>query len=94
MAIKRFFCNADNTITDAFKSNLSNRGTGSNMGASDILEVFSILAQESSSSLERARAILNFPVSTILSERNSGNIPVSGGVKFFLRVLTLKKKLY
>tara|TARA_B100000035_G_scaffold312534_1_gene324224 strand:+ start:4980 stop:6914 length:1935 start_codon:yes stop_codon:yes gene_type:complete len=86
MAIKRFFCNADNTITNAFKSNLQNRGTGSNMGASDILEVFSILGQESSSSLEQARALLNFPVSDILQERNLGNLPVSGNVKFFLRV--------
>ena len=94
MAIKRFFCNADNTITNAFKSNLQNRGTGSNMGASDILEVFSILGQSSTSSLEKARAILNFPVSEIVSERNAGNLPVSGNVKFFLRVslLDLKKR--
>ena len=42
MTIKRYFANADNTITNAFKSNLSVRGTGSNSGESDILEVFSI----------------------------------------------------
>ena len=43
MAIKRFTASADNTITNAFKSDLATRATGSNMGKSDILEVFSIL---------------------------------------------------
>ena len=42
MAIKKYIAEKDNTITNAFESNLSTRGTGSNMGASDILEVFSI----------------------------------------------------
>ena len=50
MAIKRYFATKDNTITNAFKSNLTTRGTGSNMGQADILEVFSILGQASSSS--------------------------------------------
>tara|TARA_A100001015_G_scaffold143291_1_gene158978 strand:+ start:3197 stop:4735 length:1539 start_codon:yes stop_codon:yes gene_type:complete len=86
MAIKRFFCNADNTITNAFKSNLITRGTGSNMGASDVLEVFSILGQASTSSVEKSRALLNFSVSDILTSRNNEEIPVSGNVKFFLRV--------
>lgn len=86
MAIKRFFCTADNTITNAFKSGLINRGTGSNMGASDVLEVFSILGQASTSSVEKSRAILNFSVSDILTKRNAGDIPLSGNVKFFLRV--------
>ena len=40
MTTKRYFANADNTITNAFKSNLSVRGTGSNSGESDILEVY------------------------------------------------------
>ena len=37
MAIKRFYAEQDNTITNAFKPNLTTRATGSNMGASDIL---------------------------------------------------------
>ena len=41
MAIKRYIASADNTITNAFRANLSTRGTGSNMGAADVLEVFS-----------------------------------------------------
>ena len=42
MAIKKYYATADNTISNAFDETLlsSNRATGSNMGASDILEVF------------------------------------------------------
>lgn len=86
MAIKRYLANADNTITDAYKMNLTTRGTGSNMGQSDILEVFSIYQQSSSDSVERARALVQFPVSTILTDRNAKDIPESGSVKFFLRI--------
>jgi hypothetical protein len=56
------------------------------MGESDILEVFSIFAQSSTSSVEKARALINFPVSKIDSDRTSGAIPESGSVKFFLKV--------
>ena len=40
MAIKRYVAESDNTITNAFEANLTTRGTGSNMGAADVLEVF------------------------------------------------------
>lgn len=33
MGIKRYFATQDNTISNAFKADLKNRGTGSNMGA-------------------------------------------------------------
>ena len=49
MAIKRYFASQDNTITNAFKANLRTRGTGSNMGASDILEAFVIHGQTTAS---------------------------------------------
>ena len=52
MTIKRYFATADNTITNAFKENLVTRGTGSNMGLADILEVFSIYGQATSASAE------------------------------------------
>ena len=39
MAIKRYTANKDNTITNAFSFNLTTRGTGSNMGSADILEI-------------------------------------------------------
>ena len=45
MGIKKYYATKDNTITNAFKANLTTRGTGSNMGASDILEAFVIHGQ-------------------------------------------------
>ena len=45
MAIKKYTATKDNTITNAFKQNLITRGTGSNMGASDVTEIFSIYGQ-------------------------------------------------
>ena len=42
MGIKRYTANADTTITNAYKANLQTRGTGSNMGLADSLEVFHI----------------------------------------------------
>ena len=86
MSIKRFFANADNTITNAFASNLTTRGTGSNMGASDILEVFSIYGQGSSTSVEKARALVQFDVSKIKAARDAGTIAQSGSVNFMLRL--------
>ena len=45
MGVKRYVASKDTTITNAYKSNLSTRGTGSNMGAADVLELFSIYGQ-------------------------------------------------
>ena len=92
MAIKRYTAIKDNTITNAYESNLTTRGTGSNMGLADSLEVFSIYAQESSTSNEQCKFIVQFPVTaddagtTIISDRNNNNIPASGSVNFYLRV--------
>jgi hypothetical protein len=90
MGIKRYVADADNTITDAFKENLSTRGEEANMGASDSMEVFSIWAQMSSSddgaSLEKSRALVQFPITDIIADRTSGDIPASGSVNFVLRV--------
>jgi hypothetical protein len=97
MAIKRYFAEKDNTITNAFEPNLVTRGTGSNMGLADSVEVFSIYAQASSSSLEAARTLVQFPVTsseypnitTILQDRNNGKIPASGSVNFYLRMFNV-----
>ena len=86
MSIRRFIANKDNTITNAFKANLTTRGTRGNMGASDILELFSIFAQASSSSLEQARTLVEFPVSQIHHSRLLGEIPSSGSVSFKLKL--------
>ncbi len=93
MAIKRYFATKDNTITNAFKSNLVTRGTGSNMGESDILEVFSIHGQASSSSglsSELSRVILEFDTADVALDRSSGALPESGSVSFFLKMFNAK----
>ena len=86
MGIKRYTANADTTITNAYKENLKTRATGSNMGLADSLEVFHIYGQESSSSAENSRVLINFPISDIVTERAAGEIPASGSVSWFLRV--------
>ena len=101
MAIKRYIANADNTITNAFNSNLTTRGTGSNMGESDILEVFSLYGQASGSSglsSELSRVLIKFPVADMSTDRTAGELPASGSVKWVLRMFnaphgqTLPKK--
>ncbi len=93
MSIKRFYAIKDNTITNAFNFSLRTRGTGSNMGASDILEVFSIYGQETTSSAELSRVLIQFPVtgaSSIATSRTDGDIPASGSVKFYLRMFNAR----
>ena len=97
MAIKRYTATKDNTITNAFKENLNIRGTGSNMGASDVLETFSIYGQSFSSSSagisktqELSRILVEFPVSDIIADRTAGLIPASGSVDFCLRMYNAK----
>jgi hypothetical protein len=81
MGIKRYFASKDNTITNAFKANLTTRGTGSNMGASDILEAFVIHGQTSASinadNAEQSRILLQFDLNDIESDITSGIIPSS-----------------
>jgi hypothetical protein len=86
MAIKRFFATKDNTITNAFKDGLTTRGTGSNMGAADIMEVFSIYGQAASNSSELSRALVEFDTTAVAAARTAGTIPASGSVDFYLRM--------
>ncbi len=96
MGIKRYTAINDNTITNAFESNLVTRGTGSNMGLADSLEVFSIYAQATSASSELSRMLLKFPVlssdatTTIQADRTAGTIPASGSIDFYLRCYNVK----
>jgi len=90
MAFKRYYATKDNTITNSFQQNLKVRGTGSNMGQSDILETFYIYAQASATSEEKARILLEFPVSNITSDRTNGSIPSSGSVSFYLKMTNAK----
>ncbi len=86
MGILRYTASLDNTITNGFEEDLSTRGTGSNMGASDILEVFSIYQQATSASVELSRILIQFPLAQITADRTSGALPTSG--------VTWKLKLY
>jgi hypothetical protein len=90
MAIKRYFSNADTTITNAFKSNLSVRGVSGNMGQSDILEVFSIYGQANPSSSELSRILVQFPINDIIVDRANALIPASGSISWFLKLYNAK----
>jgi hypothetical protein len=90
MAIKRYFSNADTTITNAFRSNLSVRGVSGNMGQSDILEVFSIYGQANPSSSELSRILVQFPINDIITDRANALIPASGSISWFLKLYNAK----
>ena len=86
MAIKFYSASADTTITNAFKPNLRTRGTGSNMGFADSLEVFSIYGQAHTGSDELSRILIKFPVTDISTDRTRTDIPASGSVDFYLKM--------
>ena len=84
--IRRYYAKKDNTISNAFLENLTTRATGSNMGASDILEVFSIYGQASSGSSELERVLIEFDTAQTETDRATGKIPASGSVSFYLKM--------
>ena len=90
MAIKRYFATKDNTITNSFKADLVTRGTGSNMGQADILEVFSIYGQATTSSIELERFIVQFNTTDINSDRDDGLLPASGSLKWYLKLFNAR----
>ena len=89
MAIKRYYLTKDNTISNAFKSNLSTRATGSNMGAADILETFVIHGQTSAAinatNAEQSRILIEFDMDTVLSDITDGIVP-SSSVDYVLKM--------
>ena len=99
MGIKRYTAIADTSITNAYKEDLANKAENSNMGQADSLEVFKIYGQESDTSLEEARILIQFPVSgttllsgsrTIEMDRAAGLIPAAGSVKFYLKMFDVE----
>ena len=86
MAIKRYRATKDTTIVNAYEPNWQTRGTGSNMGMADVMEVFSVYGRISSASQELSRVLVQFPTTTITSDRTAGTIPASGSVSFYLRL--------
>ena len=86
--IKRYYATKDNTITSAFQESLSTDGKDANMGASDILEVFSIYGQVEDEngifSLEEARILIEFDIAEIQADITA-NI-LDSGAQFYLRL--------
>ena len=86
MALKRYTASADTTVANTYEPNLITRATGANMGASDVLDVFSIYGRQSTSSAEVSRVLIKFPITGISADRTNSTIPASGSVNFFLRL--------
>lgn len=86
MSIKKYTASKDTTITNAFKEGLQNRGIYANMGAADSLEVFSIYGQATTSSIEKSRILVEFPINDIINDRNLYKLPSSGNVQFYLKL--------
>lgn len=84
MGLRRYTASKDNTITNAYKPGLIATASLSNLGASDILEVFYIAHQVSTTSEEMSRILIQFPVDQIESDLNAGIIP--SGSEYHLRL--------
>lgn len=93
MAIFRLTASADNTITNGYKIDGSTRATASNAGAADSLEMYSLSGALSTSSLEKSRVLINFPLSEISSKRTNYIIPASGSCKFYLKLFNVEHPL-
>lgn len=86
MAIKKFYATQDNTITNGYGALSSVPATYANMGAADILEVYSLFGDYSTASLENSRVLVQFDTTAIAASRSAGDLPASGSVNFYLRL--------
>jgi len=90
--IKRYYATKDNTITNAFRESLGTDGKDANMGASDILEVFSIYGQvldeNSIYSQEEARILIQFDISEIQADLTAEIL--NSDAQFYLRLFNAK----
>lgn len=86
MSIKKYIADKDTTITNSFLINLTDRAHDANMGAADSLEMFSLYGQTSKDSLEKSRILVHFPSEDIRKDRQTSKIPLSGSVKFYLKL--------
>lgn len=86
--IRRYNATKDNTITNAFRESFATSGSDANMGASDILEVFSIYGQvldeNDAYSLEEARILIEFDITQITADIAAGTL--DAGAQFYLRL--------
>jgi hypothetical protein len=98
MPITKYTASADTTIVNAYYPDSLTRAVYANLGAADSLEIFSIYI--SGSETQKARTLVQFPISAISSSRASGTLPSSGNVDFYLKLFnvqhpeTLPKKYY
>lgn len=89
MSVKKFYATADTTITNAYKENLTQRGTDANMGLSDSLEVFFIYGQTPdpdallADKLEESRILIKFDTDAIMDYYDN-TFPTD--VKFVLKL--------
>ena len=92
MGLYRISAEADNTITNAFKEGLTNKGTKANMGLADSLEVFIIYGQVAPSgvdSKEIARILIRFNMTNLRLALDAGDIPnpdASNAPKYIMRL--------
>lgn len=84
MGIRWFTASKDTTITNAYRSSLKSRATGSNMGASDVLESFCLYGQVYGADNELSRILVDFPISEISNNISAGKIPSTARFYFKL----------
>jgi hypothetical protein len=89
--IKKYVASKDATITNAYKYNSAAvRATGSNIGAADSGQVFSLFGNTYTGSIEKSRMLLQFPIANIITDRTTGLVPASGSVSFYLKLFNVK----
>ena len=85
----RYTASADNTIVNAFRPDLSIRGTGSNTGLSETFSIYGRQQQSSSlsqGSQELSRILIQFPITKFSTDRTNGILPASGNVSFYFKM--------
>ena len=77
MGLKRYKPSADATITNAWKSDLETRATGSNTGGADILEIFHIYGAASTTISRTYETSSSFPFSDLATCTGAVSFPTN-----------------
>lgn len=88
MPVLKYTASADTTITNAYYPDSLTRAVYANLGAADSLELFSIYL--SGTEPEKARILVQFPISAISASRASGSLPTSGNVNFLFKLYNVQ----
>ena len=89
MSIKKYYATKDNTISNAYREYSNTRRVSNlNYGQTDSLQIFSLYntVTASTDDNEKSRAIVQFDLSQINTDRSNGDIPASGSVSFYLKL--------